>query len=547
MDRRDGGSLVIKTVDSDLLSSDVDSDADPPRPFEISSYLDLLQFPKIPATGKEIPSGRRDISTPVVDAILVPTFRSAEQIKCAVDLASQARCELLLLYTDDFPSELPDVLAGLKRGQAVPLALRSELRNPHLLDLGADLPQSFASKAALDISRKRNLGLLIGRMRGWTRMLLLDDDIRQLTIEKLSAAAALLDEYPVVGLQVSKFPDASVVGHARRRNGRRQEPFVSGGSLLLDPHQISGYFPAIYHEDWLCTINHLRAGEVAIGGMVKQKSCNPFASPERAKNEEFGDILAAGLLWLVYKRKKTNAADPVAAESEADYWREATMPSFWARLLDERIVLLKEVAEDLETQYPDDKLAHRTLAIAQERCGELTVDEFVEVTKKWMSNLDLWRERVSRLPRVDSVEKALAELGVLNIVRRYPVVSPKASADPARGRRQAIFFAVGSAVVVLGGLALGVLRKFRRSAGASTLSAGHDSAGHDSAGHDGGSRLGRVQPGRRARGGPQRPPAVGEQAEHHDGHAAAGQEQPVDVTGRDEPGAELAAQVGGQD
>lgn len=411
-----GGALVIETVEHTMQLSSIDGDGDLPRPFEISSYLDLLQFPRILTAGKDMASGKRDISTPVVDAIVVPTFRSAEQIKCAVDLASQARCELLLLYTDEFPPGLADVLAGLDQGQAMPLALRSGLRNHHLLDLGSDLPQSFASDAALDISRKRNLGLLIGRMRGWTRMLLLDDDIRRLNIEKLSAAAALLDEYPVVGLQVRKYPDASVVGHARRRNGRRQEPFISGGSLLIDPQELNGFFPAIYHEDWLCTINHLRAGEVAIGGMVGQVPYRPFESPERAKNEEFGDILASGLLWLVYARKTTNTVGPldptVDTESEAYYWQEATKLSFWAQVLQERAALLKEVTERLKELHPDDLLARQALEVAQEWCGKLTADEFVAVTKKWLTNLDLWRERLCVLPRVDSVEKALAELAL---------------------------------------------------------------------------------------------------------------------------------------
>ena len=529
-----GGALVIETADNDLQSGEAeDNNGDPPRPFQISSYHDLLKSPQIPVTSKDIPSGERNISTPVVDAIIVPTIRSAQQAKCVVDLASQVRCELLLLYTDDFPPGLPAVLAGLKQGEAIPLALRSGLRHPHLLDLGSELPQSFASAAALDISRKRNLGLLIGRMRGWTRVLLLDDDIRRLNIEKLSSAAALLDEYPVVGLQVHKFPDASVVGHARRRTGRRQEPFVSGGSLLIDPQRLDGFFPAIYHEDWLCTINHLRAGEVAIGGAVAQKFHEPFESPERAKNEEFGDILAAGLLWLVYKRRKTNAV--AAAESQADYWQEAMQPGFWMRLLQERSELLEAVAELHGAQYPDNALAHETLELARKRCSELTADEFVAVMQKWLSNLDLWRERLSGLPRVDSVEKALAELGVLNIVHSYHWTSPQAPADAARKRRAKFLGAV--IVTAALGTALGLVKKCLPGASSSRLSRGHDR----------GSRLGGVQPGRRAGGGLQGPAAVGDQGQHHDGHTAAGQQEPVGVTGRDEPSPERAVQVGGQD
>ena len=156
-----------------------------------------------------------------------------------MQFAAHARCHLIVVYTDTPPAGLPAVLDGLRPDQVTVLTVRSGTRD-RLLDLGASLPQSLVSPAALDISRKRNLGLLIGRVCGWTRMLFLDDDIRKLNVAKLSSAAALLDEYPVVGLQVKKYPDASVVGHARRLTGRRQEPFVSGGSLLVDPQRSTG-------------------------------------------------------------------------------------------------------------------------------------------------------------------------------------------------------------------------------------------------------------------------------------------------------------------
>jgi hypothetical protein len=168
-------------------------------------------------------------------------------------------------------------------------------------------------------------------------MLFLDDDIRRLNVAKLNSAAALLDEYPVVGLQVIKFPDASVVGHARRLTGRRQEPFISGGSLLVDPQRLNGFFPPIYHEDWLCIINHLRRGEVAVGGGVGQVPYRPFANPVRASYEEFGDILASGLLWLVHIGHRTSAAELAscdgtsAAAAEHNCWREATKNSLLGR------------------------------------------------------------------------------------------------------------------------------------------------------------------------------------------------------------------------
>ena len=51
--------------------------------------LDPLQFPLIPVTcDKGISNVTGDICIPVVDAIVMPTIRSAEQISCAVELAS---------------------------------------------------------------------------------------------------------------------------------------------------------------------------------------------------------------------------------------------------------------------------------------------------------------------------------------------------------------------------------------------------------------------------------------------------------------------------
>jgi len=460
MVRRDGNTLVIAAIENSTQLRESKKDEGPPGPFQVRSYADLLRFPAIPATSKDTPSGQRDISVPVVDAIIMPTIRSADQISCAVELASRARCQLLTLHTDNLPSGLSSVLAGLKRGEATPLVLRSGLKSHQLLDFGAALPQSLVSFAARDISRKRNLGLLIGRMRGWTRMLLLDDDIRRLSIEKLSAAAALLDKYPVVGLQVNKYPDASVVGHARRLTGRRQEPFISGGSLLVDPQRINGFFPALYHEDWLCVINHLRLGEVAIGGKVGQLPYKPFSSPERARHEEFGDILASGLLWLMHTRGKAST-DPVSpALSDDDYWREATKLSFWKPVLEQRTALIESIMTRFKAHNPHDLVPAQSLAVSQMRCGELMPDEFVSFTKSWLSSLAVWREQLSSIPGVVSVEKGLAELGILHIVQPHhggPQLTPALS----NRRRQAQSPTVGSTLMLgsLVGAASGALSR----------------------------------------------------------------------------------------
>lgn len=401
-----------------------------PRPFDIQSYQDLLQYPEIPVSTIRTPSGTRPVTEPLVDAIVVPTIRNAECLISAVKLAVHSRCHLIAVYTDHPPAGLSDFFDGLRPGQVTVLTVRSGVQD-RLLDLGASLPQSKVPPAALDISRKRNLGLLIGRACGWTRMLFLDDDIRKLNVAKLSSAAALLDDSPVVGLQVRKYPDASVVGHARRLTGRRQEPFISGGSLLVNPQILEGYFAPIYHEDWLCVINHLRRDEVAIGGSVAQLPYLPFSTPQRAQLEEFGDILLSGLLWLIHARK-TDAPDRAHTPADAEYWRETTNPLFWTQILEERATLLQEINRRLDQKdlYTPSPLT--SLAAARQRLGELEPAEFVSFMEEWLTSLTEWAAWSSVLSRVDlaekarAIEKALAMLGLGHVVRVHDLSSEQA-------------------------------------------------------------------------------------------------------------------------
>lgn len=418
---------MTATLEADAKLTEAKSDGELPKPFRIKSYSHLLHFP-------EITDAAPDTTGRSVDAIIVPTIRSAEQLRSAVRLAAEAGCQLIALYTENFPAELPSVLGEMQQGMATALALGSGVAH-RLLDLAAGLPQTVVSSAALDISRKRNLGLLIGRACGWTRMLFLDDDIRKVNGEKLRSAAKLLDKYPVVGLQVTKYPDASVVGHAFRLTGHGQKPFVSGGSLLVNPQRLNGFFPAVYHEDWLSLINHLKHGEVAVGGTVGQLPYKPFTTPERARFEEFGDTLAAGLLELVDAHHGTASS----AAAERDYWCEATKIHFWQEILKRRGALLNNIAERLKIMRPLDLTPLESIRAAQQRHEELKPEEFASFIKEWVDGLATWRTWLSHLPHADSVKKALADLGALHAVRIYETQPQQAPISPqqalARGIR----------------------------------------------------------------------------------------------------------------
>jgi hypothetical protein len=406
---------------------DPESDDNLSGPFDIQSYDDLLQFPVIPESIIDTSSGSRAITEPLVDAIVVPTIRSAEHLYLAVKLAAHARCHLIAVYTNKPPAGLPAILDRFPSAKVTVLTVCREARH-RLLDLGTSLPQSRESRAALDISRKRNLGALIGRACGWTRMLFLDDDIQKLNVAKLCSAAALLDHYPVVGLQVKKFPDSSVVGHARRLTGRRQEPLVSGGSLLVNPQLLNGYFAPVYHEDWLCVIDHLREGAVAIGGSVAQRPYLPFTTTERAKREEFGDILLTGLLWLIHSRvrKNTDNIHPIAGP---DCWQEAMSPDFWKQILQQRGDLIQDIIARLTDMNLADPLPFSSLTASAQQLRELEPADFTRFIEAWLASTAEWRGQLPLLPRIDlpdkarAIEKAIAKLGLAEVVRTHEFLS----------------------------------------------------------------------------------------------------------------------------
>jgi len=406
--RRDGRALVTATIETGAPAAGAAHEGEVPKPFGLSSYSHLLHFPERPESAQ---------TSGAVDAIIVPTVRSAQQLSSAVDLASQLRCELIALYTDRLPDGLSSVLAKLKPGSATEVALSSDPERREL-DLGPVISQRWPSDCATDISRKRNLGLLIGRACGWTRMLFLDDDIRRINAEKVRPAAALIDRYPVVGLQVKKYPDASVVRHARRLTGHYSQPFISGGSLLVDPQRLRGFFPAVYHEDWLCLIDNLRLGEVAIGGTVGQLRYRPFTTPDRAKLEEFGDILASGLLWLLHAVGK-KSAEPSAVSRK--YWQPATKALFWDHVLIQRNELLGNTVELLNrSTVHDTDAALESVKASWERCVALSSREFVTFVADWLDGLDAWQARLARVPPAGSVKQALADLGLRREVQPEP-------------------------------------------------------------------------------------------------------------------------------
>src|SRR5262249_51409797 len=124
---------------------------------------------------------------------------------------------------------------------------------------------------------------------------------------------SMLAYYNTVGMRVTNFPDNSVVCHAHRATGGRQDVHVSGSVLAVNCAAPIAFFPDIYNEDWLFFFDDASKKRLGSSGFcAEQVEYTPFADPERAARQEFGDVLAEGLYALLQNERHGNAT--------YDYW-----------------------------------------------------------------------------------------------------------------------------------------------------------------------------------------------------------------------------------
>ena len=165
-----------------------------------------------------------------------------------------------------------------------------------------------------DLSMKRNLGLVLARMLGWTRLMFLDDDIDHITVADVNALANALDDHNVSALMCNWFPDNSVTYHAHRDGGGIPGVFASANGMGVRCDRADlGFFPNIYNEDWFFFCEEAATHRIAEVGVSHQLDYDPYADASRATREEFGDLLAEGLYERLDRSKGIWDVDK-------DYW-----------------------------------------------------------------------------------------------------------------------------------------------------------------------------------------------------------------------------------
>lgn len=345
--------------------------------------------------------GARPAGRPL-DAIVVPAARRAQHLEGLIRLAATYGTTLVVLASHDCDIEqAAELVAGMPgSGRAVFAAVPLEPEHaPERLRLQTADPnlRKLSEGRESNLSVKRNVGLLLARLRGWRKIMFLDDDIFGVTTEHLARVAHHLDANRFAGLKTVTFPDNSVVCHANRLAGRKQGIFVSGAALGVNTSAPLEVFPDLYNEDWFAFAGEAESAGVAHVGDVCQLQFNPFEDPQRAVREEFGDLLAEGLYSLL------NDGCALSRATE-DYWE---------RFIDERYLFVQDVRKQLEQTETHERVqAVRSLVATENQRSRIKPKDCTGFIDAWHADRATFAAVAARLPVVNDYGAAFAELGL---------------------------------------------------------------------------------------------------------------------------------------
>jgi len=332
----------------------------------------------------------------------VPTHRPVTRLRSSVDLARRTHTPLIVVCSRRAHQD--DVIALAAQANVEMIAFDLPPGNPLGIDFATfeDKELSAANLGwACDLSMKRNLGLVLARLLGWTKLMFLDDDIYGVASDDLAALAAALEDHSVSALIPVRFPDNSVACHAHRLGGGKQGVFASasGIGVRCDRDDLA-FFPNIYNEDWFFFADEAASHGMAKVGESRQRKYDPFEDPRRAVLEEFGDLLAEGL----YARLDINEG---IWDVDTDYWRD-----FIAR----RMEFHQRVTEALgHVGAPDREKAvraARSIRAAQDQLSKITPRLCQRFVRLWQGDLERWRQYLASLPPLDSQAAAFKYLDV---------------------------------------------------------------------------------------------------------------------------------------
>lgn len=346
-----------------------------------------------------------------LDAIVVPAARAS--LQRAISLSADLSVPLVLLCSRQAKiDKIAERVEGTFGARALIVEVPEGYRLPqHDKHLTSD--PSFGKLSAgrsSDLSVKRNIGLLLARMRGWSKILFLDDDISSISSQDIGRLTASLDRHPVASMASRYFPDNSVVCHARRLAGIKQDVFVSGAVLGVNTqHPAMSFFPDVYNEDWFFFARHAAARTLPKIGEVRQDEYQPFADPERAAREEFGDLLAEGMYALFESMPGWDFDEQLSAASRTRHWERFKLNR--QAIIDETSAGLDRCLDTADSKdYPLILQAQQSLQYARRQLPEISPQACADFVDSWQTDERRWQEVLADCGSVRGESDALDEL-----------------------------------------------------------------------------------------------------------------------------------------
>jgi hypothetical protein len=335
-----------------------------------------------------------------IDAVIVPAGRPVNHLRFAAGLADELSTELVLMcwrggadaaaFAEQALREHPDLSWHALH---IPEDHRSTFLPPT-----ASTPPDTRDWRHGPLSTKRNLALILARTAGWRTILLIDDDIEEITAELAQTAANRLGSAAAIGITIANWPDNSVVCHANRITGGQQDVFVGAPALVLDVNADLTFFPRVYNEDWLFSYDLLSAGQVGRIDRASQLRYDPFADLRRAEAEEFGDLVAEGLMASLHDSWSSRPP------SDASYWRD---------FITARHVFIDRI-RNRSTQDPASagQEIRESLTAAQQRLGTITPEACASFVIRWRHDVQCWRARFDSIVTASDLPAAATSLGL---------------------------------------------------------------------------------------------------------------------------------------
>lgn len=407
-----GSEVVIPQESSaDVVTFDVDEligtyprfvDRLPKLPVEPDDSMDALFVP-----------AAREISESKIDRVAAVAKETGTRLFALV--SHKAKAEAMASLLDDMSVPEWWVVMVPDEGYELPFM---QFKSPDAI------PDHARKDPPSNLSDKRNLGSIVGRVMGWERIMFADDDL-SFSADALRRVSLMLPGRKIVGMECDTrtgFTDKDVVRHAQEalieihssinyRGTRTAEPgHISGNSIAANP-QVSGLvFPReIYNEDLIAfhDMHCELSAALAKGSSYRQATYDPFADPERAKTEAFGELVHDALYLPMWDGRTA----------------DLNSPAYWDNIIAERIRFIDYMLPGLDSPQKREKFGFMSeftkrdavqeekirqallgaLAMNQTFTGEMGVDYL----QAWNEDKTTYRKIVPELAERQSIPDAL--------------------------------------------------------------------------------------------------------------------------------------------